>query len=544
MERDAVTPGVSASTPAERPVHAVEAPASRVPWVDLGAFAAALLAYATCHGGLFFAGYAPAVQAGIVVGLVASLAATRPWRAAAVAAAAGVLGPLVELPVVEKSYTGSVFGGGSLPVTIVAVALMGAVVAFGVAWLTGHGLLRPGAVVALGAVLLIANLWLTTSVLLPGRQVVDGRTLAEFLTNPPQPGTRQSDQAYYVAVATYMKRDGLSYYQAVRRAYNENAVWGYNPPNLLAVREPLLFYVWTLFADLRGAVWAMAALASAAGALALAIPRGLARPTVRLIATGGVVSYMLYFTTLPYVLGFEPWGGALAVVCAGLFALAVGFTAPSDPQRTRRRLLMAAAALVAFIAVAARELMLFLPAAGILAAFFSPRSERRFDLSVWIGALAASVTSWAIHAFAAQSIITPRSGLEKWAFRGNLETLVLGITHGSQQLTVQGWLMVALAILGVIGAVVQADRQYRVFALVALGLPLAFFVFAWNGAIDITSGDKVNYWGSIVNPLLLAFVPAALLLLPGMRSPAVGANPEPLPAGAGRRPRDVGRRHP
>ncbi len=521
MERDAVTAGDSDGVAA-----------SRAPWLDVGAFAAALLAYATCHGGLFFAGYAPAIQVGIVVGLVASLVATRPWRAATVAAAAGIIGPIFEMPLTEKSYTGAVFAGGSLPMTIASVAIVGALVAFGAAWLVRRGMLRPGVVVALGAALLIANLWLTTSVLLPGRQVVDGRTLSEFLTTPPKPNTKQADQAYYVAVASYMKRDGLSYYQAVKRAYNENTVWGYNPPNVLAVREPLLFYVWTLFADLRGAVWAMVALASAAGALALAVPRGLSRPTARLIATGGVVSYLLYFTTLPYVLGFEPWGGALAVVCAGLFALAIGATpaglgtpdAPvDDAQHVRRRLLMASAALVAFIAVACRELMLFLPAAGLAAALFSPKRERRFDLAVWIGALVAAVSAWAMHACAAQSIITPRSGLEKWAFRGNLETLVMGVTHGSQQLSAQGWIMVTLAVLGVIGAAVQAERQYRVFALVALGLPLVFFVFAWNGAIDITTGAKVNYWGSIVNPLLLAFVPAALLLIPGMRATATAA---------------------
>ena len=106
--------------------------------------------------------------------------------------------------------------------------------------------------------------------------------------------------------------------------------------------------------------------------------------------------------------------------------------------------------------------------------------------------------------------MTPSGGLEKWLGRGSIGNIALGIANGARYISAFQWLLVLLAVLGIVGAALQSEPQYRVFLLLCLVPPLLFFLIAWNGAIDQATGKNVNYWGSIVSPLLFALAPAAL----------------------------------
>jgi hypothetical protein len=466
-------------------------------YADIGAVVVALLAYAFVHGGLFYEAFLPAVQIGLIVGVITALVASSASRSALAAGIGVALGALVEAPLHAS--------GGALVLAATAIAVA-ALTAFAIRFAADKGQVRAPLVLLLGVLLIVGNLWLTTATMDANQVVANGQTMFQFMTTRPATGVVQADQQYYLAVIDHMK-DGLPYYQAVKVAYHENALWGFDPPNVLAVRQPLL--LWTLAklpGDGRSPIWAMALIASVAGVLAMAISRDVEQRTVRLIALAAVAAYFVNFTTLPFVLGFEPWGGAFAVICAGLFALSLG-----DGVSPRRHYgYMAAAALVAVAAVAIRELMLFLPAAGLLAAFFSESRFRRFDIGAWIASIAGCAAVLGAHVILAGAIVTPRTGLEKWLGRGGVGNVVMGIVNGARYISASQWVLVALAIVGIVGAFVQRDTQLRVFLLVSIALPLAFFLVAWNGAIDQATGKEVNYWGSVISPLLFALVPAAL----------------------------------
>src|SRR5450759_4906749 len=316
-----------------------------VPSADVVAFGAALLAYAMVHGGLFGPEVAPAVQAGIVVGIVAAFSATAGWRSAVAA----------------------------------EVAAVAALVAFGARWVVDRGAIRKQLVVMLGMAIIIGNLWLSTATLDSQQVVIEGQTMFQFMISKPQPNVLQPDQVFYKNVVQKM-RAGTGYYDAWRQAYHENAVWGRDPSSAISVRQPLLLSVLAaLPGDGRSPIWLMTLVASIAAILSMAMVRGLHEHAIALVSAAAVASFFLNFTTLPFVFGFEPWAGLLAVIAISLFAQAQGGT----PEALRRRL-MIAAAVVAVLAVAVRELMLFLPLAGIVAALFAPREQRRFDLTVWV----------------------------------------------------------------------------------------------------------------------------------------------------------------
>jgi hypothetical protein len=79
-------------------------------------------------------------------------------------------------------------------------------------------------------------------------------------------------------------------------------------------------------------------------------------------------------------------------------------------------------------------------------------------------------------------------------------------------------LLALLTLLGVLGAFMQKEPQYRAFMLGCVLLPLLTFFFAWNEAIDNSTGAQVNYWGIVMGPLLFAMIPAALGAIPVLRT--------------------------
>lgn len=467
-----------------------------VRWADLAACASALLGYAFLHGGLFYADFLPAMQAGLVVGIIAAFVAYSAPRAGIAAAVGVALGALIEAPLRAN-------GGWAL--LVVSAVVVAGVTAWAFRWVAENGYVRRSLLISLGVVIIVGNLWLTTATLGANQVVLEGQTMFQFMTTRPTPNVHQSDQVYYLAVVDYMK-DGLPYYSAVRRAYNENTQWKSDPPNVLAVRQPLLLSALaSLPGDGRSPIWALALVASVAGGLAMALARNIEERAVRLISLAAVAAYFVNFTTFPFVLGFEPWAGALAVICAGLFALSL-----ADGSDRRHYWLMGASAMVAVLSVAVRELMFFLPVAGIVAALFAQERFRRFDLAAWIAALVGSGAALGLHFWLARAIVTPVGGLEKWFGRGGLGNVAMGIVNGARYISALQWLLVVLAILGIVGALLQREVQYRVFLALCLFPPLLFFLVAWNGAIDSATSKPVNYWGSIVSPLLFAMVPAVL----------------------------------
>jgi len=470
---------------------------------DVLAACAAGLVYLFARGGLIAPGPGAAVLIGVLAGIAAALAASSAVRSALAAGVVVLVGGLVA----------PIFAMAMLPAAVVGGAVA-ASTAFCVRWIVDAGVLRASLVVAIGVVLVLGSFWFSTAVLARDQAVVDGQTMYQFLTTVPKADVEQPDQYFYNAVLFKM-RNGETFYSAYREAFHENALWKADPPTIIAVREPLLpVMLAALPGDGRAPIWAMAALASAAIVASFWLPRNLMPPALRLTSVVGVAAYTLAFTTTPLAIGFEPWGACLGVLSAALFSASMS----TRLAENRRRMLVASAVVLAILAVSVREIMIFLPVAGLIGSFFAEKERRRFDVLAWALALLGCVAVWGIHAYLARSIVTPSDVMgAAWVF-GGVDNVIAAVKYAAFYVTTYRPLLALLTLLGVLGAFMQKERQYRVFMLGCVLLPLLTFFFAWNEAIDNSTGAQVNYWGIVMGPLLFAMIPAALGVIPVLRT--------------------------
>ncbi len=267
---------------------------------------------------------------------------------------------------------------------------------------------------------------------------------------------------------------------------------------------PTLFWTWALLPSASSIVIAFLVLATLATLCVVPVTAGVARTPLVVPAATALAAYFVYFPVQLPVFSQEAWA-----VCFGLGSLAA--FALSLRSEHWRAFVVASVAL-AVIGTLIRETLVFLPIAGAASAFVG--SERRpFRVAAWIAGLVAIAASYTAHYVAAKPYISASSGPSQFS-RGGLGNVVAAVTYATDMLGGPGVLAVALAVLGLAGAVLLPDRSMRVFALVATLAPLVAFLFVANRAWYETTGERINYWGATVVPFLYALIPAGLTLLP------------------------------
>lgn len=478
-----------------------DATTSILSWRMLGVALAVALTYLTLASGVALAGLLGALQVGALAGVAGGLVAPS-WRVAILAAAAGLL--------VGVAVSPPWFNQGQ-PITIVVMFLVGVSVAAGVQAVVSSGQLRASVIVAFALALLVAGVWLVaTSIAQVPHQRDQGRTVLQELARRPVAGQRWDDSEFYRAVVWKM-REGTPFLEAFRAAYRENSRWRSDPTSVLGVRPALMFEFWKALPGWpQDALWSLVALGSVAMMAAPIVVSRSVSPGLGIAGAGGLAAYLLGYALIPSLLFLsEIWTGVLAVLVLAAYRM--------SQENGDGRAWMASAAAVALLAALTRELMVFLLIAGIAAAWFGPAERRRFDLAVWAAAFVVFCGVWGAHLLAARSIVTAVAGTGfVWFAHGGLGNLVSGMVSSTWSVG-NSWVPVVLALLGLVGAFAQADRQFRVFALAALVMPLIGFVFVGTDAVLGATGVAYNYWGAIVMPSLFVLAPASLALVPGMR---------------------------
>jgi hypothetical protein len=471
-------------------------------WHVLGAPLAGLLAYLTLASGVALAGYLGALQIGVLVGIVVGLTSPS-WRLAAGAAAAAlVVGAVVSPPWFDSGQ----------PLTLVVMALAGIALAAGARAAVDSGQLRAQVVVGFALLVLVGSVWLVASSIVSVPTARDqGRTPLQELARRPVAGEQWSDSEFYRAVVWRM-RDGEPFLSAFRAAYHDNGRWKSDPNSMLGVRTPVIFEFWSLLPGQWAvtAFWTLLGLTSIAMlASPLLISRAVS-PVLSVAGAAGLASYVLGFALSPTLLFLsEIWTGVIAVLVFALLALAM------RPGAARGWTLAAVA--LAFVAAISRELMVFLMVAGLIAALFAPKGRRGFDLAAWGTAFVAFFALWAAHLSQARHIVTAIKSVGfAWTAHGGVGNLLSGLTSSTWSVGTS-WVPIMLAVLGILGALAQPDRQFRAFATAAVVMPLIGFLFVGTDAVLRGSGIAFNYWGAIVVPVLFVLAPASLAWIPGMR---------------------------
>ncbi len=477
---------------------------------DLTAWLGALAVFVLSDQGLFQLWWTqqPAALAGVVAGLLG----TGWWQAAASAVAAVVIGTLLQAP---RLFGTTVMPGSGAWWWHVSTMVLWSGGSAALVSLARSGLerRRPGAmtsrryeiaVVVLVAAVIVANMW-ASAWLHQSVKAYGGRSVAARISQRPTPGTKMQDDDFYRDVLWLMRVRHLPYYDAFRQAYRDNAYWGGLPPFFLSYRLPTTYW---LLSSLPGAGTGIVIAAMLGAAVAVASATVLAarrvRPALALVAAAATASLFVDVTSRLFVLYSEAWAAPLAVAAVALHETA--------RMSKRWRAFTVAAVAVAVAAALFREIAAFVIVAALAASVVAPRDKRRFLLTAWgcgLGVVAAAVLAH----YLAVGGATNGEGAG-WLFGPSLANPAAGLSFGVGYLADGMWLVALLAALGLAGAASAPDNQSKVFLLTAVLLPLIAFSLLYNGGIGV-HGERINYWGVLVSPILYGLVPWAFAVLPG-----------------------------
>jgi hypothetical protein len=454
---------------------------------------------------------APPALVGLVCGLVTGLVVAKPRDGALVAPA--VAGSLAALFVAGAGPGTAAPGATGLAEVVQVVLLAGAG-----AWIVSvTGRKTRALVIWLVLGTLVIGLWVATLSMnqasYPGRWPV-----ARLLATEPTAGQYFFDGSTYVRIF-YLTQHGMDYYQAFRKAVNEDGRGGGLPKSVLNYRLPTLF--WSLLplpADGRAAVFPLLVLASGAllGAYLLAATN--VRSPIALLAPVLLWPYLLRPLTSTYLLFTEYWGAVLAVAAMGAAGLAV--------KRDRRW--EPAAVGLAVLAALTRELFAYVLVAGLIARLTDKEERRR--AAWWISGLALFAAGYALHYLAARRFAPSGMSwtLATW-LHGGPQFLAGVLRFNQDYLAERAWTPLLLGAMGLAGAAAARPRPLRTLCLTAALMPTAAFLV-------VGSGPWGDYWGPVLTPLLLVMAPMALAWLPYGRRAASASSEHGLEPAEAPRP--------
>jgi hypothetical protein len=453
----------------------------------------------------------PGLQLALIAAICAAVIASSTARAAITAslgfAVAVLVGP-ANAWFADATFPAKLVGLGPWVVAAAAAAALLREVA-------ARKWLSPRVMVTVAVVLLVANMWVTTfdandeSVFDP----VSGAPMPSFwqqLDGELPSQIAASDDASFFKVYRRM-RQGQSFYPAFSAELEANPRW--TSRAVTGFREPAVFWFWSLLPSAKSIVISFLVLASLAIACVTVITSGIVKMPLILPACAALASYFVYFPVQLVLFSQEAWAVFLGLGSLAAFALSV--------RSDRWKAWVVTSVVLAVAGTLVRETLVFLPVGGLASAFVG-KERRAFRVAAWTAGWTVLVAGYAAHYVATRPYLALKPSQSQFA-AGGFENVSSAITYATDMLGSAGVLAFVLVILGVIGAALLPDRSMRLFALVASVAPLVAFLFVANRAWYETTGQRINYWGATVVPLLYALVPIAFTLLPGAlpRSPGV-----------------------
>lgn len=496
----------------------LEGVASVAAWRDFGAFAAALIVR-QCAGGALLR-FAPLAQLALLAAVTAGLLATSRSRAAAAAAAACACALVTGPP--NLWWTARL--GGAWYVEAFVWGAVAAALAAGTRALVEHRGEAGTWLVRAAVALIIANLWVTTF-------YIDGRSVyAQALgTRVPSlfdqidgvesvPQLELTDDYLYVRL--YQKvRSGTPFYEAFRSIPVERG--GLLPSEAYNYRLPTFYVAWAaLPGGARGVVGAFLLLATAAMVSVVSIGRDAVRAPYVIVGSAALAAFAINYSVQHTVLYVDAWSGLLLVLAAAAYAHA----SRGEGASFSRPWFAGAVALVTLAAVG-RDILALALFAGLASAAVGDRTTRRFRAGVWACGVGTFAAAYAMHVYAVRDLVTHEVAAGGLRSMPGVVNVLDAITYGSTFWGGREWIMYAIATIGLLGMLAVRDKGFSAFALLGAGVPLASFAFVGNRAQNFT-GETVNYWGALVQPLLYAFIPAGFAFLPGASASDSGRLPE------------------
>ena len=417
-----------------------------------------------------------AVCRGVWCGLVSGLARPKgSWRRAGViAAVSAIVGALAVR-----------FGMASIAVWQMAVAVVIAVAVAAIASLmTARKLTTVAIVIGLLAVLLGLG-W--RSGVLPGPFAQPTRAFLAGVAQEPTGAFHFDGQSILKTI--FLVKRGVPYYTAFGQSVAENPGYGTTPKQVFNYREPWPARFVALLPGNPGIdAWGtFFALVAAAIVGAYLLSSQFVSPGAALLGPMLLAAYFSFPVVTKWFPLVELWGGALAVLAVAAF--------------TRERWWIAA--ILVAVAVAVRELMVYLIPAGLVAWALYPK--RKTVRGAAIALVVLPVVVLVYHVVSALAVVGPTSsgGLSTW-MHGGVASLVTALRFCSNYMPWGKFVSLAAPILALLGAVLVPGAWRKALLISAIGIPtVALALFS--------SGASGYYWGGIMQPLALTMVPLAFV---------------------------------
>lgn len=475
------------------------------------AFFGGLLTFIATVGGLFI--ILPWAQSAVLAGVTTGLLARNLKTGTAAGAAAALAGWLIRPPY-YWDFLYNYFDGGRQQQLVMGAMVVAvcAVVAGAVGWLVDRAP-RYGSLLFAATILwIIISMWFLPITLNAVRSSYSSGVLLPTFNSqlaghlPNVKSVDMSDNTLFYRAYRAVKR-GEDFYPA----YNGLLVKYRGAPaeSVGDFRVPLLFWLWAALPDAQSlvplylmlvtlAVLAVIPLSAANVELPLAIP-----------ACAFVASYLVTFGMHLGLFSQEQWAVVFGLMALAAYAISL--------RSDRWRGWTIAAVVLSVIAVLCREIMAFLPLAGLVSVFFGDSEQRRGRLLIWGAGLGVFAALYGAHLVAVAPHLEGGQGIPR-AGRGSIDFVLAALQYSAKFVGQGGWMPYALGAVGMLGMLAARDRR---MTIVALGSTLALLVaclFLGNGAHIYGADGRliwINYWGLGVIPILYAFVPSALAYFAG-----------------------------
>jgi hypothetical protein len=172
---------------------------------------------------------------------------------------------------------------------------------------------------------------------------------------------------------------------------------------------------------------------------------------------------------------------------------------------------------LAILACLVRELMVYLPVAGVIAAVVAGGPQRRFRMSAWTGGLGLFAVAYVGHVVAIGGAVSGKQPTAQVLVSGGLRFFSEAFSWATAIIGGGAAMLALLGVMAAAGIWLTPDLRERWFLAIAAALPLAAFLVFGNDA-RFADGTTTNYWGTIIVPVLIVLSPWAFAAVPGVAS--------------------------
>ena len=431
------------------------------------------------------AGAVRALACGLVAGFAGKRAADW-WLSALVGAAGALVGLMAVAVLVPPEQVGA-----TMSESVLAALLLAPAVAAGLCYLAS--ILPDPRIAEVAALAIVIGLFLFGTGVLPGPAQAKSAELHQQFSMEPQPEQYGFDGVIFLRT-NWLMQQGMPYYQAFIKAWNEDSRLGGDPRGLFNIRQPWIYYLWLGLPGPPGVKvldW-FVAFACVTMTVAYVAARRFVAPVAALLAP---IALTAYFAMPALTLWFplsEYWAGmaAVAFLCALVYE--------------RWNL----AGVLVMAAFAFRELMLFLVPIYLIAWFVGGR--KRSAIPGLVAAVVGPFALLGIHAYLSP-VHGQTAGVAFW-LQGGVKPLVDSLRFSGDLSAGSQWTYLAIPVVALAGAAQARPTWNRWWLDAAVIVPVV-------SLIVFSNGQWGYYWGAIAQPLMMTMIPlAALFAWPSSRS--------------------------